>query len=85
MEFGTTVFAIPTYRLRDVAEAIKAYHANVWRNSHVVKPMVFDDVVSQIHSAPGIWPSLLGICYHHKDKKPFLPTKVRNKRLEAHR
>ncbi len=43
MEPETTVFAIPTYRLRDVAEAIEAYDANFWRNGHAVKLMVFDD------------------------------------------
>ena len=43
MEPETTVFAIPTYRLRDVAEAIEAYDTNFWRNGHAVKLMVFDD------------------------------------------
>ena len=43
MEPDTTVFAIPTYRLRDVAEAIEAYDANFWRNGHSLKLMVFDD------------------------------------------
>lgn len=43
MEPDNTVFAIPTYRLRDVAEAIEAYDANFWRNGHAVKLMVFDD------------------------------------------
>ena len=37
MEPETTVFAVPTYRLRDVAEAIEAYAANFWRNNHVVR------------------------------------------------
>ena len=34
MDPENTVFAIPTYRLRDVAEAIEAYDANFWRNGH---------------------------------------------------
>ena len=43
MEPEDTVFAIPTYRLRDVAEAIEEYDANFWRNGHTCKMMVFDD------------------------------------------
>ncbi len=43
MEPADTVFAIPTYRLRDVAEAIEEYDANFWRNGHSLKLMVFDD------------------------------------------
>ena len=43
MEPEDTVFCIPTYRLRDVAEAIEEYDANFWRNGHSLKLMVFDD------------------------------------------
>ena len=43
MEAETTIFAISTYRLRDVAEAIEAYDADLWRNGHAVRLMVFDD------------------------------------------
>lgn len=46
MEPETTVFAIPTYRLRDVAETIEAYDTNFWRNSHAVKLILFDDSAS---------------------------------------
>ena len=49
MEPETTVFAIPTYRLRDVAEAIEAYDTNFWRNGHTVKLMVFDDASAANH------------------------------------
>ena len=38
-----TVFVIPTYRLRDVAETIEIYDEHFWRNGHSVKMMVFDD------------------------------------------
>jgi hypothetical protein len=37
------IFAIPTYRLRDVGAAIAAYDENFWRNGHTVPLIVFDD------------------------------------------
>ncbi len=38
-----TTFAIPTYRLRDVAETVECYDDNFWRNGHSVRMIVFDD------------------------------------------
>ncbi len=60
MEPDDTVLAIPTYRLRDVAETIEAYDTNFWRNGHAVKLMVFDDSSVANHektlSPAGIYP-----------------------------
>jgi hypothetical protein len=36
-------FVIPTYRLRDVGEAVEAYDEHFWRNGHSVRIIVFDD------------------------------------------
>ncbi len=36
-------FVIPTYRLRDVPEAVDAYDEHFWRNGHDVRIVVFDD------------------------------------------
>lgn len=36
-------FVIPTYRLRDVSDAVRAYDENFHRNGHSVPMMVFDD------------------------------------------
>src|SRR5580698_6245467 len=36
-------FAIPTYRLRDVAETIEKYDENFSRNGHALDMVVFDD------------------------------------------
>jgi hypothetical protein len=36
-------FVIPTYRLRDVGEAVEQYDQHFWRNGHSVRIMVFDD------------------------------------------
>ena len=43
MNLKPSVFVIPTYRLRDVAETIEIYDEHFWSNGHSVKMMVFDD------------------------------------------
>jgi len=43
MNSTETVFVVPTYRLRDVAETIEKYDEHFWSNGHSVKMMVFDD------------------------------------------
>ena len=158
MKTAETVFVIPTYRLRDVAETIEIYDEHFWSNGHSVKMMVFDDsslanhekyfsrleqtktindlyyvgplekeqflsflnkklrdrklealelfaenlarsfygfepdffqqnvsrivddVVSQIHAALEIWPTLIEICYFHKDKREFPQRRIDNKK-----
>ena len=158
MKTTETVFVIPTYRLRDVAETIELYDEHFWSNGHSVKMIVFDDsslanyekyfsrleqtktinelnyvgprekeqflsflnkklrdrklealelfaenlarsfygfepdffqqnvsrivddVVSQIHAALEIWPTLIEICYFHKDKREFPQRRIDNKK-----
>ncbi len=43
MKSHETIFVIPTYRLRDVAETIEIYDEHFWSNGHSVKMIVFDD------------------------------------------
>ncbi len=43
MEDTSTVFTVPTNRLREVADTVEAYDDHFWRNGHAVKMMVFDD------------------------------------------
>lgn len=43
MNSAKTVFAVPTYRLRDVPETIEKYDEHFWSNGHSVKMIVFDD------------------------------------------
>ena len=43
MRPAKTIFAVPTYRLRDVAETVETYDEHFWSNGHSVKMMVFDD------------------------------------------
>lgn len=43
MDTPDLVFVIPTYRLRDVGEAVEEYDQHFWRNGHTVRIVVFDD------------------------------------------
>jgi hypothetical protein len=43
MDTRPTTFVVPTYRLRDVGEAIERYGDNFWRNGHSTRLIVFDD------------------------------------------
>ena len=43
MEAPATIFAIPTYRLRDVPETVERYDENFWLNGNEVALIVFDD------------------------------------------
>ena len=49
MNSDTTVFVVPTYRLRDVAETIEKYDEHFWSNGHSVKMMIFDDSSAANH------------------------------------
>jgi hypothetical protein len=42
---------------------------------------IVEDVVSQIHASLELWPTLVEVCYYHKDKKGFPRIKVKNKKL----
>jgi hypothetical protein len=44
---------------------------------------IVDDVVSQIHASLEIWPTLIEICYFHKDKREFPQRRVDNKKVKA--
>ena len=91
MEAGNTVFAIPTYRLRDVPDAIAAYDANFWRNGHSLKLMVFDD--SSVANHEKYFPLLentrtVNDLYYvgPREKEEFLGflnRKLRDKKLES--
>ena len=44
---------------------------------------IVDDVVSQIHASLEIWPTLVEICYFHKDKREFPQRRIDNKKAKA--
>lgn len=43
MQATELTFVMPTYRLRDVGQAIEEYDEQFWRNGHTVRIIVFDD------------------------------------------
>jgi len=72
-------------------EALFLFAENLARSFYGFEPDFFqqnasrivDDVISQIHASLEIWPTLVEICYFHKDKREFPQRKVLNKRLKA--
>ena len=44
---------------------------------------IVDDVVSMIQASLELWPTLVEICYLHKDKKEFPQLRVKNKKLKS--
>jgi hypothetical protein len=44
---------------------------------------IVDDVVSVIQASLELWPTLVEICYLHKDKKGFPQRRVHNKKLKS--
>ncbi len=43
MQESDLYFVIPTYRLREVGDAVQEYDEHFWRNGHTVRMIVFDD------------------------------------------
>jgi hypothetical protein len=41
-------------------------------------------VISVIHASLELWPTLVEICYFHKDKKDLPQLRVKNKKLKGH-
>jgi len=91
MKLPETVFAIPTYRLRDVPETIEAYDEHFWTNGHSVKMIVFDD--SSLANHEKYFPQLektrtVNDLYYvgPREKEQFLKflnKKLRDKKLES--
>ena len=44
---------------------------------------IVDDVISVIQASLELWPTLVEICYLHKDKKAFPQLRVKNKKLKS--
>jgi hypothetical protein len=59
---------------------------NLMRSFYGFEPDFFqqNDVISVIHASLELWPTLLEICYFHKDKKDFPQLRVRNKKVKGH-
>jgi hypothetical protein len=91
MNSNATVFVVPTYRLRDVAETIETYDQHFWSNGHSVKMMVFDDSSPANHAK---YYSLLEqtktvnelYCVGPQEKEEFigfLNRKLKDRKLES--
>ena len=72
-------------------EALSLFSENLARSFYGFEPDFFqqnvtrivDDVVSVIHASLELWPTLVEICYFHKDKKDFPQVRVKNKKLKT--
>lgn len=91
MNSTETLFAIPTYRLRDVAETIEAYDANFRCNGHSTRLFVFDDSSLSSHEkyyqALGETRTRNELIYVGPREKEkfiqFLARKLRDRKLES--
>jgi hypothetical protein len=72
-------------------EALNLFAENLARSFYGFEPDFFqqnvtrivDDVVSVIQASLELWPTLVEICYFHKDKKEFPRIRVKNKKLAS--
>jgi hypothetical protein len=70
-------------------EALNLFAENLARSFYGFEPDFFqqnvtrivDDVVSVIQASLELWPTLVEICYFHKDKKEFPQIRVKNNKL----
>ena len=77
--------------LPERAEALRIFAENLSKVFYRFEPDFFqqnvsrivDDVISQIHASLELWPTLVEVCYYHKDKQLLPQTKVKNKRLRG--
>ena len=82
--------AAASTKIPERKEALLLFAENLTRSFYGFEPDFFqqnvsrivDDVVSQIHATLEIWPTLIEICYFHKDKREFPQRKVQNKRIK---
>jgi hypothetical protein len=72
--------------------ALNLFAENLSRSFYGFEPDFFqqnvtrivDDVVSVIQASLDLWPTLVEICYFHKDKKDFPQIRVKNKKIANH-
>jgi hypothetical protein len=72
-------------------QALTLFAENLARSFYGFEPDFFqqnvtrivDDVVSVIHASLELWPTLVEICYFHKDKRDFPQLQVKNKKLKT--
>jgi len=90
MQERDTYFVIPTHRLRDVGDTIRAYDEHFWRNGHSPQIIVFDDSTTSnfekyFHQLKDIKTRSDLFYVGPQQKEQFLSyvsSRLRNKRLE---
>jgi len=91
MQVNDLFFVIPTYRLREVGEAVEQYDEHFWRNGYAVRMIVFDD--SSPANQQKYYPLLEQTRTHNdlyyvgpQEKEQFLAylnARLRDKKLES--
>src|SRR6202041_1991664 len=84
--------AATTTKIPERKEALNLFAETLARSFYGFEPDFFqqnvtrivDDVVSVIQASLELWPTLVEICYLHKDKTEFPQIRVKNQRLKSH-
>ena len=86
--YGRAVEAAEAAARPERAEALRLFAANLQKAFYSFEPDFFqqnllrivDDVISVIKGSIELWPTLVEICYLHKDRKGLPQTRVANRR-----
>jgi hypothetical protein len=86
--YGRALEAAETATRPERAEALRLFAANLEKVFYGFEPDFFqqnllrivDDVISVIKGSIELWPTLVEICYFHKDRKGLPQIRVRNKK-----
>lgn len=85
--YGRALEAVETASKPERAEALRLFAANLEKVFYGFEPDFFqqnllrivDDVISVIKGSIELWPTLVEICYFHKDRKGLPQVKVNNR------
>ena len=92
----TTVYhqvlkAASSTKSQDRQMTLQLFAENLKRSFYGFEPDFFqqnvsrivDDVISQIQASLELWPTLIEICYFHKDKREFPRRRIDNKKIKG--
>jgi hypothetical protein len=83
--------AASTTKSQDRQRTLLLFAENLKRSFYGFEPDFFqqnvsrivDDVISQIQASLELWPTLIEICYFHKDKREFPQRRIDNKKAKG--
>jgi hypothetical protein len=86
--YGAAAEAAETAATPERAESLRLFAANLQKAFYGFEPDFFqqnllrivDDVVSVIKGSIELWPTLVEICYFHKDRKGLPQVRVKNQK-----